>query len=116
MKRFTTGLLFTPILALSLASLGRAADVAKGQTVYGAKCASCHAKDGQGNPAMAKVFKVEPALLSVVGESTQKKSDADLIKVTADGINKMPAYKAKLSEAEIADSVAYIRTLVPAKK
>ena len=90
-----------------------------GAKLYAAKCASCHAKDGKGNPAMAKVFKLEPEKLSLVGDSTLAKSDADLIKITTDGgtpPSKMPAYKGKLADAEIMDLVAYIRTLAPAKK
>jgi cytochrome c6 len=39
------------------------------------------------------------------------KSDAELIAATTNGKNKMPAYKGKLSDAEIKATIAYIRTL-----
>jgi cytochrome c6 len=39
------------------------------------------------------------------------KSDTDLVAATTDGKGKMPAYKGKLSEAQIKDVIAYIRTL-----
>jgi len=78
---------------------------------YAAKCASCHAKDGLGNPAMAKVFKVEPSALDMTKKATLDKTDVDLAKVVKDGLNKMPAYKEKLSDADIASVVAYIRSL-----
>ena len=87
-----------------------------GAKIYAAKCASCHAKDGQGNPAMAKVFKVEPEKLSLVSAAALAKSTTDQIKVTTEGSGKMPAYKGKLSDAEIKDVVAYTQTLAPAKK
>lgn len=103
------------VAAAGLSGLGRAAEIPRGQTTYGAKCASCHAKDGGGNPTMAKALKVESATLSLISETTQKKTDDALVKVTSDGVNKMPAYKAKLSEAEIKDTIAYIRFLATAK-
>ena len=98
------------------ASLGWGADSAAGAKTYAVKCASCHAKDGTGNPAMAKVFKVDLDKFSVVSDSATAKSDADLIKVTSEGAGKMPAYKGKLTDGEIADVVAYLRTLASAKK
>jgi len=101
----------TAALVLS-AGAARAEDAAK---IYAAKCAACHAKDGKGNPAMAKVFKVEPAVLDLTGESTQKHTDEELVKITADGLNKMPAYKTKLSEDEIKAQVAHIRSLAAKK-
>ena len=82
-----------------------------GAKIYAAKCASCHAKDGKGNPAMAKVFKVEPEKLSLVSEAALAKTDADLIKVTTEGSGKMPAYKGKLSDADISGVIAYTRSL-----
>src|ERR1700690_2408747 len=87
-----------------------------GAKVYAAKCATCHGKDGKGNPAMAKVFKVDPALMDLTAKSTQDKKDDELILATTNGKNKMPAYKGKVSDADIKDTVAYVRTLAaPAK-
>ncbi len=40
-----------------------------------------------------------------------KMSDDDLIAITTNGKAKMPAYKGKLTDAQIKDVVAYIRTL-----
>ncbi|MBI4376170.1 MAG: cytochrome c [Elusimicrobia bacterium] len=92
-----------------------AADADKpGQKTYGAKCASCHGKDGKGNAAMAKMFKVTPAALDLVDKDTQGKKDEELFKLTSEGKGKMPAFKSKLSEAEIKDVLSYIRTLAPA--
>jgi len=41
----------------------------------------------------------------------QKLTDAELTKVTTDGKEKMPAYKGKLTDADISALVAYMRTL-----
>lgn len=70
---------------------------------YKAKCQMCHAADGTGN----KVMKVD----SLKDPASVKKTDAQLIAVTTDGKGKMPAYKGKLTDAQIKDLVAYIRTL-----
>ena len=40
-----------------------------------------------------------------------KASDAQFIASTKNGKNKMPAYNGKLTDAQIKDVVAYIRTL-----
>lgn len=65
-----------------------------------AKCKACHGADGKGNAAM----KVSPF------DTT--KADATLIATVTEGKPpKMPSYKGKLTEAEIAEVVAYIKTL-----
>ncbi len=40
-----------------------------------------------------------------------KASDADLIAATKNGKGKMPAYSGKLTDPQIKDVIAYIRTL-----
>jgi mono/diheme cytochrome c family protein len=40
-----------------------------------------------------------------------KASDADLIASTTNGKGKMPAYKSQLTAPQIADVIAYVRTL-----
>lgn len=66
---------------------------ADGAAVY-AKCKGCHGADGKGNAAM-KV----PAFAGV---------DKNVI---LNGKGKMPAYKGKLTDAEVDEVVAYIKTL-----
>ena len=41
----------------------------------------------------------------------QKMSDADLTSTITNGKDKMPAYKGKLTDAQISDLVKYVRTL-----
>jgi cytochrome c6 len=78
-----------------------------GGALYKAKCASCHGPDGGGMTPMGKSMK----LRDLRSPDVQKQTDAELFKLTADGKGKMPAYKAKLTEAEITALVAYMRTL-----
>ena len=74
-----------------------------GATIYKAKCQMCHLADGSGNKGM-KV----PAF-------TAGASEAKLIAATKNGVStstpKMPAYAGKLTDAEINEVAAYIKTI-----
>lgn len=78
-----------------------------GADTYKAKCAMCHGADGLGNTPAGKSTKVR----AFNNPDVVKMSDDDLIAVTTSGKAKMPAYKGKLTDAQIKDVVAYIRTL-----
>ena len=89
--------------------------------LFAAKCASCHAKDATGNPMLANMFKakdetkeVELLKLNLAAGDAVKATDSDLIAVIGEGRKKMPAFKGKLSDAEISALTAYIRALAPA--
>jgi mono/diheme cytochrome c family protein len=71
------------------------------------KCVNCHGADGLAATPMGKALKV----LSFKDPAMVKASDAQFIASTTDGKNKMPAYKGKLTDAQIKDVIAYIRTL-----
>jgi mono/diheme cytochrome c family protein len=78
-----------------------------GEQIYKARCAMCHGQDGLAATPMAKMMNVpsfkEPALV--------KAPESRLIAATADGKGHMPAFKDKLSAAQIHEVVAYIRKL-----
>ena len=78
-----------------------------GEATYKAKCAMCHGADGVGDTPVGKSMKVN----SFKSDADVKASDADLIKVTKDGKGKMPAYAGKLTDDQIQEVVAFIRTL-----
>ena len=94
------------ISALTLL-LSASAFAADGAAVYKAKCASCHGADGAGQTAIGKKM----SLRDLGSADVQKQTDAELYAWTADGKGKMPAYKGKLSEAEIKALVGFMRTL-----
>jgi mono/diheme cytochrome c family protein len=77
-----------------------------GEATYKAKCQSCHGTEGTPNAGIAKAMGVKPAS----DPSVKSLSEAQMIAVTTDGKGKMPAYKGKLSDAEIKASVDYFRT------
>jgi mono/diheme cytochrome c family protein len=80
---------------------------APGADVYKAKCAMCHGADGLAATPMGKNMKIlsfkDPKMLSA--------SNAQFFASTKNGLNKMPAYKDKLTDQQIKDVIAYIRML-----
>ena len=93
------------LLAASLA--GPALAQTPGADTYKAKCAMCHGADGLAATPMGKNLK----MLSFKDPSMVKATDAQFIASTTNGKGKMPAYKGKLTDAQITDLVSYIRTL-----
>jgi|ERR1700683_668877 mono/diheme cytochrome c family protein len=102
----------TLVLILSLTAAAAtttwAADAKAGQAVYDKSCKGCHGPDGAGNPAIAKMFKVE--LRDLKSPDVQALSDADLKKVISDGKGKMKPV-ASVSGAAADNVVAYLRSL-----
>jgi len=77
-----------------------------GEATYKAKCQSCHGAEGTPNPGIAKAMGVKPAS----DPSVKSETEAQMITITTDGKGKMPAYKGKLTDAQIKDAVEYFRT------
>jgi mono/diheme cytochrome c family protein len=86
----------------------QAADAKAGEASYAKSCKSCHGPDGAGNPAIAKMMKVE--MRDLKSADVQAMSDADLNKVITDGKGKMKPV-ASVSGAAADNVVAYLRTL-----
>lgn len=101
---FLTSMLFGSLGGAAAAS---AEDTASAKAAYKLKCLTCHGGDGGGQTSTGKMLKV-PDLRS---DAVQKKSDADLAKVIAEGKDNMPSFKDTTSEKDIAGLVAYIREL-----
>lgn len=78
-----------------------------GADTYKTKCATCHGPDGLAASPAGKAMKVP----SFKTPEFVKASDADLIATTKNGKGKMPAYNGKLTDAQIKEEIAYIRTL-----
>jgi mono/diheme cytochrome c family protein len=105
--------LLMKLTALAIISLGACLGLAyagapEGKAAYTAKCQGCHGVNGEGKAAIAKMFNVTmPALGS---KEVQAKSDADLKKIIAEGKGKMKPVGG-LDEKQVADVVAFVRTL-----
>ena len=98
MKMLQSVVLLSLVAALAVPafSQGNAADL------YKSKCAMCHGADGSKTTMGAKPLN---------GAEVQGMSDADLNGAITNGKGKMPAYKGKLTDEQIKDVVAFIRTL-----
>jgi mono/diheme cytochrome c family protein len=124
MKRFGRAILFGVALAAAVGcskggddgKQASAANIAHGKQVFEVTCATCHAADGTGVKGLGKPL--------VDSEYVKKSSAADVVKMVIEGrpvddpLNTtkiaMPPRggNAGLSDADIADAVAYLRTLV----
>jgi mono/diheme cytochrome c family protein len=83
------------------------AGAAEGKEVYTAKCAVCHAANGEGKAAMAKMLNATiPPLAS---KEVQAKTDAQLQAVILKGQGKMKPIA--ITEKQAADVIAFVRTL-----
>ncbi len=78
-----------------------------GADTFKAKCAMCHGADGSASTGMGKSMGLKP----LGSPEVQSMSDADMTTLITNGKGKMPAYKGKLTDAQISDVVKYIRTL-----
>ena len=84
-----------------------AAAAEDGKVLYEQKCAICHGKDGTAKPAGAgsRNFN-DPAF-------QKSMTLASISQITAEGKGKMPAYRSKLSAAQIQSIAAHVKTLGP---
>ncbi|MDR3734196.1 MAG: cytochrome c [Acidobacteriaceae bacterium] len=97
------GMGFTLVLAMAATTATGTLAQGSGADTYKAKCAMCHSAAGTGNAGMKVPPFKSPELV--------KATSAELIEATTNGKGKMPAYKGKLTDAQIKDVVTYIRTL-----
>lgn len=79
-----------------------------GKAAYDKACKSCHSADGQGNPAIAKMMKVN--LRPLGSKEVQAKSDAELTNDIIKGTGKMKPV-ASLAAKEASAVVGFVRTL-----
>lgn len=97
-----------PALELTAPAAEKAPSKAAAAQSFSQHCAGCHGRSGTGNTF--------PGLLMFAPNLTRpawqaKNTDAQIGAVIAKGHRMMPAFEKKLSGAEIAGLVAYIRQL-----
>lgn len=104
------------IFSWSATGWGQAAqpNAAAGKAKFGQICAACHGPDGKGNGPAAQGLAIRPKDLSAT-----KRTDAELKKIIKEGGPSaglsplMPPWGGSLNDQEIANLVAYIRSLAP---
>ena len=97
MKRFITGVAVFAMMS------GMAFAAEDGAAIFKAKCAMCHGATGAGDTPAGKSMKVLPFA---------KMAEADMVTIITNGKGKMPAYKGKLTDAQINEVAAYSHSLI----
>jgi mono/diheme cytochrome c family protein len=86
-------------------------DVLSGRVIYSTTCIRCHGVEGKGDGQM----KFTPPVADLTSLAVQGKLDARLFKSVHDGKKNtaMGAWRESLTDDEIWDVLAYVRTLAP---
>jgi mono/diheme cytochrome c family protein len=86
-------------------------DPVSGRIIYTTICIRCHGIDGKGDGQM----KFTPPVADLTSPAVQSKLDAGLFKSVHDGRanTAMGAWREALTDDEIWDVLAYVRTLAP---
>ncbi len=101
-RRILFHCVFVLSLMLLATAVAQAGDPQRGRQIYIEHCSGCHGLEGM--PTMAAV----PAFSR--GESLMK-PDQELLAFIKRGKTVMPGYEGLLTETQILDTIAYIRTL-----
>lgn len=111
MRKLASIVVFTAVAALS----GYAR--ADGAETFSKKCATCHGKDGKGKTQMGEKLKVrdlsDPAVQAKIKDDEMEKQINEGTKDKQTGKERMPAFKGKLTPAEIKDVIKFVHTLKP---
>ena len=105
------------ILPFTMAPMGAwAQNVGEGKNLYNTYCASCHGDQGKGDGVAARSLPVKPAdhTNNAVMSQLSDKYLTDIITKGGNAVNKsgfMPAWGSSLNPKQVADIVAYIRSL-----
>lgn len=97
-----TGLLLAAVLFVSMFALAHASDIFNGREVYEMHCQTCHGMDGESMEPGTPDFSLGEGLFA---------PDVDLVQRLRDGGGHLPSYRGLLTDEELRDVVAYIRTL-----
>lgn len=86
-------------------------DSRKGKAVYEKSCALCHGPQGRGDGPVGKT--INPPAADFTSAASKKKTDAELLATIETGRppTAMVGWKGQLSEAEIQDVLAYVKSL-----
>ena len=81
----------------------------QGKAIYVRECSSCHGLQGKGDGPAAIALTPKPRNLAKV-TADQNKTDDQFFQQISGGRSPMPAYKSVLSDTQIRQVIAYIRS------
>jgi mono/diheme cytochrome c family protein len=84
-------------------------ELASGRKIYSVSCQNCHKENGKGGPTEIEGKKIEPEDLT--SAKIKGFSDEKILGYIMNGVEDegMPAFKGRLSEAEMRDVLKFIR-------
>ena len=90
---------------------GAAGDPVSGKAIYERLCVTCHGAQGKGDGPAGQMMTPRPA--DFTNPKIKGKPDSELLKSIQDGRppTTMPAFKGQLSDQQISDVLAYVRSL-----
>jgi cytochrome c6 len=95
------------IVAMMAATTMTSAFAQSGADNYKAKCAMCHGADGLAAGPAGKSMKIA----AFNSPEASKLPEADIITIIKNGKGKMTGYAGKLTDAQIKDVAAFVKTL-----
>ncbi|MGO9061765.1 MAG: c-type cytochrome [Candidatus Binataceae bacterium] len=106
------------MLAIGVMPASAAGDAAAGAKIFTARCARCHGADGKGNgPDLAKLHPTTSPVDWTRSAVMKQWSDDEILAIITKGGKAvksspvMPPFQGKLTNAQIQDLLAFIRTL-----
>ena len=86
-------------------------DPVKGKAIYERLCVTCHGAHGKGDGPASKMMMPPP--VDLTSAKVKSQPDSDLLQAIQNGRppTPMPAFKGQLSEQQIHDVLAYVRSL-----
>jgi mono/diheme cytochrome c family protein len=96
------------VLAAGACLAGAMGFAQSGQVVYSKHCQMCHGANGIPNPTMGRLLGV----MSVNDPAMKKLTPVEMFTAVKNGKGKMPAQKSQLTDAQIRDAIAYLRTFI----
>ena len=94
-------ILFTLLLLVASTGVVLAGDPMKGRSLYESRCSGCHGPEGLPQVAEVPNFRRGEGLM---------KSDQQLLEFVKKGKGVMPGFKGILTDTEIRDILAHVRT------
>jgi cbb3-type cytochrome c oxidase subunit III len=98
---FATAIFITVSFAQS-----KTGTAAAGKSIYATNCTTCHGADGKGN-STGRAMGVK----DLNAPEAVRMTDAQIKRTITNGKGNMPPWKSQLSEAQIADVTAFIRSM-----
>jgi mono/diheme cytochrome c family protein len=106
------------MLAIGILPASAAGDATAGGKIFAAKCARCHGADGKGNGPDLEKLHPSSSPVDWTNPGVMKQwSDEEIVAIITKGgkaVNSspvMPPFQGKLTDAQIQDLLAFIRTL-----